>query len=324
MRLLIDGNNLAYRANATTELTTKQGERVSAIHGTLQMLQSYLKPSEGKYKNKMLDSLRLHFGNEDLEFSDVVTCWDAGKSKQRMELYPEYKANRSKGDRTPEEKAAFSQFIDQMEQLHEILPSFGVRSVKFKGWEGDDLIYVASQLIDDICVIVSTDKDMLQLVSDRILVWSPFKEKLITPKNFGMNTGFAQPSYLSMRILVGDTSDNINGVKGIGEKTAKDLLIKYTDIDGVLEAKEELMKSKRTQKIFDDVEVLERNNKLMNLTHVKYDEIKDEFLELLSDDKVIFRDRAVKEFLAKKQFVKIMAEFLLWSMPFRMLNQEDC
>ncbi|MNW28090.1 DNA polymerase I, thermostable [compost metagenome] len=322
MKLLIDGNNLAYRANATTELTTKQGERVSAIFGTLQMIQSYLKESEGKYKNKMLDSLRLFYKNPELLFNDVVTCWDAGKSKQRMTLFPEYKANRKKEDRTEEEKAIYAQFIDQMEQLHKVLPVFGIRSVKVKGWEGDDLIYVASQLTDDVCVIVSTDKDMLQLVSDKVLVWSPFKEKLITPSNFQAETGLPQESYLHYRTLVGDSSDNINGVKGIGEKTGTTLLLKYKDITGLIAAKDELMKSKRTQKIFEDLSLLDRNNELMNLRKVDYTDVKDYVLEQM-EKSTSFQDKNVKMFLASKQFVKILSDYLMWSMPFRMLGMDE-
>lgn len=324
MKLLIDGNNLSYRANMTTELYTKQGERVSAIYGSLQMLQSYLKPSQGNYKNKLLDSVRMHLDDEDVAFNDVVVCWDAGRSKQRMSIYPEYKGNRDakKAERTEEEQAAYRQFIDQMEQLHANLPKFGVRSLKIRGWEGDDLVYVVSQLVDDICVIVSTDKDMLQLVSDRIFVWSPFKEQLITPKNFQAVVGVPQSSYLSYRILVGDSSDNINGVAGVGDKTAKDLLLKYANIDGIKANQAALMKSKRTAKIFEDLSLLERNDKLMNLKNVDFQEIQAQVQEVL-DEELYFQDAEVKKFLASKQFVKILSDFLMWSMAFRMLGEQE-
>lgn len=325
MKLLIDANNTAYRAWKTTNLTTKQGENVSAIYGMIQMVQSYLKPSQGNYKNKMLDSIRMYQENEDIVFTDVVACWDNGKSAQRMKIFPEYKANRAvkRAERTPEEKAEYSQFIDQMEQLHHILPKFGVRSLKQKGWEGDDLLYVVSEFTHDVCVIVSTDKDMLQMVSDRIFVWSPTKEKLITPRNFTAVVGVPQESYLAYRILVGDSSDNINGVKGVGDKTAKALLDKYTDIKGLLANQMDIMGAKAAvpKRIFNDVSLLERNDDLMNLSKVTYDDIAD-LVESVLDERITFTDKEVKGFLASKQFVQIMSDFLMWSMPFRMLGDE--
>jgi DNA polymerase-1 len=326
MRLLIDGNNLSYRANATTDLTTKQGERVSAIYGTLQMLQSYLKPSEGKYTNKLLDSLRIVLGDDELLFNDVVCCWDAGRSKQRMEIYPEYKASRDakKATQSEEEKLAYQQFIDQMNQIHAVLPKFGVRSLKIKGWEGDDLVYVVTRMTEgDVNVIVSTDKDMLQLVNDKTFIWSPFKEVLITPRNFTAVVGVPQSQYMSYRILNGDPSDNITGVHGIGDVKAKKLLAQYGSLEGIKAGKADLMKSKVFSRIFDnDCALLERNEKLMNLSNVQYDDISEEVADLLKCE-TKFDAKEVKNFLAAKQFVSILSDFLMWSMVFRMLGNAD-
>lgn len=326
MRLLIDGNNLAFRANATTDLTTKQGERVSAIYGTLQMIQSYLKPSEGKYANKLLDSLRIVKGDDELLFNDVLCAWDAGRSKQRMELYPEYKGSRDakKATQSEEDKAAYKQFIDQMDQLHAALPKFGVRSLKIHKWEGDDLVYVVTQMAqDDVNVIVSTDKDMLQMVSEKTYIWSPFKEVLVTPKNFTSVVGVPQNQYMTYRIMVGDTSDNIPGVHGIGDIKAKKLLSQYGDLNGIKAARADLMKSKVTSRIFDNgCALLERNDKLMNLSNVRYDDIIEEVNDVLNRE-TKFDAKEVKNFLATKQFVKIMSDFLMWSLMFRMLGQEE-
>lgn len=322
MKLILDANNLAYRAWSTTTLTTKSGENVSAIYGSLQMIQSYLKPSAGKYKNKLLDAVSEYLG-ETREFDTVVACWDFGKSKTRMEIFPDYKRQREdkKAEQTEEERAAFKQFIDQMDQLHHNLPHFGVKSLKVRGWEGDDLMYVVTKLLpeDSLCVLVSTDKDMLQLVSDRVLVWSPFRETLYTPKNFLSATGVTQKSYLSYRVLVGDSSDNINGVSGVGEKTAKDLVTKFGDLEGILKAKPLLMKSKRTARIFEDLSLLKRNLQLMDLSYVPVDEVRDHVEEVLNAE-TKFDDRAVKQFLLSKQFVSIMSDFVMWSRPFRVLS----
>jgi DNA polymerase-1 len=326
MRLLLDANNAAYRANATTDLTTKQGERVSAIYGMLQMIQSYLKPSEGKYTNKLLDSLRIVQGDDELLFNEVVCAWDAGRSKQRMDIFPDYKGSRDakKATQSEEEKQAYLQFIDQMNQLHAILPTFGVKSLKIPKWEGDDLVYVVTQMAnDDVNVIVSTDKDMLQLVSDKVYVWSPFKEALITPKNFTTIVGVPQSQYMTYRILNGDSSDNIPGVHGIGDVKAKKLLSQYGSLDGIKAARADLMKSKVFSRIFDDnYSLLNRNDKLMNLSHVDYKAIASEVADVLSRE-TKFDAKEVKNFLAAKQFVSILADFLMWSMMFRLLGKQD-
>lgn len=325
MKLIIDANNLAYRANMTTDLFTKSGERVSGIYGSIQMVQSYLKQTQGKWKNHMLEALTEHLGldEEEAEFDGVVTCWDFGKSKRRMELFPEYKGHREerKATQSEDDKNAFKQFLNQMDQLHEILPKMGVKSLKFKGWEGDDLVYACTELYkDDICVVVSTDKDMLQLVNENCFVWSPFKETLVTPSNFfNFTKGVSKHSYLDFRVLVGDSSDNINGVAGVGEKTAKDLLIKFKDINGIKANQHLLMKSKRTAKIFEDLRLLERNEKLMGFQHVDFSDIRKELEELLfSESKFI--DKDVRMFLASKQFASIMSDFLMWSNPFKNLR----
>lgn len=323
MKLILDGNNLAYRANVTTDLSTKKGERVSAIYGSLQMIQSYLKPSQGKYVNKVQTALAEHLklDEEETYFDDVVMCWDFGKSKRRMELYPDYKGHRAekRSAYTEEEQNAYKAFLNQMISLHENLPKFGVKSLKLPGWEGDDLVYATTQVTDDTCVIVSTDKDMLQLVNERIFVWSPFKEVLVTPNNFVKVTGIPKASYLSYRILVGDSSDNINGVYGIGEKTAKDLMIKYGSIGGVLLNKEPLMKSKRTAKIFEDLSLLNRNELLMDMRAVELDEIQEEVAKIVNSS-LKFDDKGVRAYLMSKEIVSIVADLMLWSQPFKMLG----
>lgn len=322
MKLIIDGNNLAYRANVTTDLTTSKGEKVSAIYGTLQMLQSYIKPSQGNYKNKLLDSLKIVLDEEEVMFDDIIMCWDAGHSEQRKMLYPEYKAHRKKRreEKTPEEQEDYKQFIRQMDELHTNLPKFNVKSLKFKGWEGDDLIYVVTQLIkDDICVIVSTDKDMLQLVSDRTFIWSPFKEKLITPKNFAYEVGVKKSLYLDYRVIVGDPSDNINGLRGIGDKTAKSLLIKYGDLNGIIANSSKLTPAKR-KTVEEGLGIIERNRKLMDLTYLDYSDIEESVKRIL-ETPTEFDSKAVKMFLASKQFVKILSDFLTWSTYFKMLGK---
>jgi DNA polymerase-1 len=340
MKLLIDANNLAYRANSTTQLTTKSGENVSAIYGTLQMIQSYLKKTGSGWKNKMLIATQEHLKDKTLEFDDVIMCWDGGKSKFRKILYPEYKGHREskRAEKTKDEQNTYFQLLDQMEQLHEILPHFGVRSLKLKGWEGDDLIYAVNKEIDgeDITVIISTDRDMLQLVDEKTFVWSPFKEVLVTPENFVAVTGVPKRFYLTYRILVGDKSDNIDGVNGIGDKKAKDLIVKYGDIQGIQANAVALMKSVVTKRIIENPALLKRNEDLMDMRKIpltganitcwsnpdKVDWIEGIEEEVTSalKEKVMFEKDVVRAFLMSKQFISIMKDFTVWTNVFANLK----
>lgn len=324
MRLLIDGNNAAYRANVTTDLRTKSGEKVSAIYGVLNMINGYLKKSSGGWKNKILEAVHEAKLDRTLTFNEVVVCWDGGKSKFRKEIFPDYKGHREKkkAEKSPEEKETYFQFLDQMETLHEILPTFGVKSIKAKGWEADDLLYAASKLVetDELSIVVSTDRDMLQLVSEKVYVWSPYKEILYTPENFAKLTGVPKKAYLTYRILVGDKSDNIEGIYGIGEKKAKDLIIKYGDLGGILANQDKLMKSVVTRRILENPEILDRNNKLMNMEKIPFEDIKDVILATLKED-VAFEPNLAKAFLMSKQMVSILKDFGSWSIAFNNLNK---
>lgn len=319
MKLVLDSNNLCFRANKLQGLTTKQGEPVGAIYGTLNMIQSYLKPSEGGFKNVILDTLK----EEGIEetFTEVIACWDYGKSEYRTQLYDDYKGQRVKQKlkKTPEEQEEYQAFLQQMNTLHKVLPSFGVKSLKKKGWEADDLIYTATKLTDEFCIIVSTDRDMLQMVSDRIYVFSPFKEELYTPENFQEKTGVPKEAYLDFRALVGDSSDNIKGVNGIGEKTAQKLINQFKSLDGIKENRQILIQKKRTAEIFKSLDILERNEKLMDLTKVPTDEIEAYVKTTMSID-AEFEESEVKDFLKEKQFVSFLSKFLPWSKPFKQLN----
>jgi DNA polymerase I len=319
--LILDANNLAYRADQTQHLTTKQGEKVGAVYGVLQMIQSYLKPTGGGYKNIIQDAVKEQTGIEE-NFSRIVCAWDGGKSKWRTSFYPDYKAQRQKNrdKKTDEEKADREAFINQMNLLHEILPDFGIKSLKKMGWEADDIIYTLTQVItDEKCIIVSTDQDMLQLVSDNVYVWSPFKELLFTPENFKELTGVAKESYLDYRILVGDSSDNIPGINGIGEKKGIGLMTKYKSIKGMIPHRVELSKSKVYVRIFENPDILDRNDALMNMERIPMDVLVPYVSSAMEFDEE-YDSKKVKQFLMKRQFVSILKVLGQWEKLLKQLH----
>jgi 5'-3' exonuclease len=190
--LIVDGNNMAYRALHTLSLSHR-GKDTSITFGVLKMLEGLMKAHGPR---------------------SIIVCWDGGKS-YRKRLYPEYKEHRTKDERD------WDDVYRQMDELADYaLPMLGILSVKAVGIEADDLIAQAARMCADRPYIVSTDDDFLQCVDNRVSVINPVKGTIITADNFEKETKVPLGFYLIYKILVGDSSDNIPGVRGIGPKTA--------------------------------------------------------------------------------------------------------
>lgn len=304
LHLLLDGNNTCYRANCTTELYTKSGERTSGIMGTLNITHSVAEQLEKLMKKPV---------------KEIIYAWDMGHSDRRKAVFPDYKGNRQK-ERTEEEKEWLNEFISQANILYEKLPLFGVKCLRKRGWEGDDLIYGLSKALtekyfEDIVIIVSTDEDFHQLVSDRVYLYSPIKQILYTPENYEELMGIPQELFLTYKVLRGDDSDGIRGIQGIGEKTAKSLVNQYGNLESLLNSRDELMKSKRTAKIFtpEGLQTLDRNNQLINLAdYVDLTEVIPDIEELLEEEPFV-DTKAAKDFLMRYQLVSILTKWNKWS-----------
>jgi DNA polymerase-1 len=315
MLMLVDGNNAAYRAFHTAQgnLRTKGGEASGVILGFLNILK------------KLLEKFP--------ETHTVVVVWDGGKAKWRKELYPDYKANRSYGQ-TEEEKLKFEELYKQIDTLHEFLPNLNVHSIKVKGQEADDIISLISKDMDanGKCpvTIVTSDKDMYQLISENTSVYSPYKDKVISLLSFYEELGVTKEAYIGFRALVGDTSDNIVGVPGIGEVTAKNLMNKYGHIDNILgatgENKKALLKSKRTEKIFEkaNLNTLGINNKIMNFDYVPFDQEVHNAIErvLVEPSELYVNSKEVRAFFTRWQFLENLTNFVTWIVPFHGLGDD--
>lgn len=305
IHILMDGNNTAYRANCVTELYTKTGQRTSAIIGVLNMTHSVIEDLSKKY---------------ELPVKEVIYAWDKGHSPRRTALFPEYKGTRKKNeDRTEDEKLWMEEFIEQANILYENLPLFGVKCIRKKDWEGDDLIYGVSEKLsqenpEDIIVIVSTDEDFHQLVVNNIHLYSPIKQVMYTPDNYEELMGIPQDLFLTYKIIKGDSSDGIAGISGIGEKIGKDLVNKYGNLESLLNSKSDLMKSKRTQKIFtpEGLAILDRNNQLINLKdYVDLTEVEGDIQEVLEEEPYV-DTKGSKDFLMKYQLTSILVKYKQW------------
>lgn len=211
MLLLIDGNNLAHRARHVFSLSNK-GVDVSVIYGFL----------------KVTMSLILKYAP-----TSVMVCFDGGIPNFRRQAVPSYKANRHKD----EDPAIWEDFNRQLNELSDYtLPMMGVVVVRKAGVEADDLLYHASRLYVGSSLIVTNDKDLLQAVSPNVSVLNPSKDIVYNVENFEELVGIPVTEYIYWRALQGDSSDNIPGVPGIGEKTATKLFKSYGSISNIVNA----------------------------------------------------------------------------------------
>lgn len=209
--LLIDGNSLINRAfYALPVLSTADGVYTNGIYGFLKMMYRAI---------------------DDFCPDRVICAFDIKKPTFRHERFPEYKAGRKK---MPEE------LVPQIPLLQEILRQLGVYCASVEGFEADDIIGTYSRMGDengDETVIITGDRDSFQLVSGNTSVW--FTKKgiseilALTPENLKENYGVDALHVCDLKALMGDSSDNIPGVPGVGEKTALKLLNDYGSLDGV-------------------------------------------------------------------------------------------
>ena len=205
---LIDGSGYIFRAfYAISHLSNKEGFPTNALFGFLKMVLKTVAQANS---------------------SNIAMVFDAGRKTFRNDLYPEYKANRAE---CPPE------LLQQMPYFRELSRAIGLPVLESPGYEADDIIAtLAAKLIakEKDVVIVSGDKDLMQLVTDRVTIWDTMKDKRYGPSQVEEKFGVGPKQVTEVLALTGDTSDNVPGVDGIGPKTATQLIVKYHDVEGVI------------------------------------------------------------------------------------------
>src|SRR3981081_2448976 len=212
---IIDGKSVFYRGYyAMPNLSTKDGVPTGGVYGFAVMALEVIKRLKPDY---------------------VCVAWDKPKTniRRRLALYPEYKAGR---------KPAPTDFYEQIPVLHELLQVFGWPLYELDDYEADDImgalaVQAREKGLDTM--LVTSDLDMLQVVNGNVHVYALKKGltdiELYSPKSFEVKYGLEVEQYLDFKALKGDSSDNIPGVPGVGEKTAVELLQQYKTLDGVYE-----------------------------------------------------------------------------------------
>ena len=260
--LLIDGLNTFIRAFAVNPSTNDDGVHIGGMTGFLQSIGYAIK---------------------NIKPTRVIICFDGkGGSSRRRKLFPEYKANRKVRKRLTrltsfnsqeDESISMSQQISRLVQYLDVLP---VTLLSPENIEADDaMAYICEQVYPKSqFYIMSTDKDFMQLVSDRVTVWSPTKKKFYFKDTVLQDFKIPAHNFLLYRTMTGDDSDNIPGIKGVGVKTLqKRMPILFEDkkltTDDILDFVE---KSDDTSKIIKTIsesrDILELNFKLMQLEDV--------------------------------------------------------
>ena len=232
--LLIDGNSITFRA----------------FYALYRQLDNFVSP-EGLHTNaiytfkNMLDSIL-----KQLEPTNILVAFDAGKVTFRTKMYQEYKGGRQK---TPNE------LIEQLPFVREMLTDLGITSYELDQYEADDIIGTMAKKGEEAgyeVAIVTGDKDLTQLASAKTTVYitkvGVGELEAYTPEHMEEVNGVTPTEFIDMKALMGDNSDNYPGVTGIGPKTASKLIQEYGSVEGIYDHLDDITAKKLKQNLIND------------------------------------------------------------------------
>ncbi|MCA3277355.1 MAG: DNA polymerase I [Roseomonas sp.] len=237
--ILVDGSGYIFRAyHALPPMTRPDGTPVNAVFGFTNMLSQFL--------------LR-HAA------SHIAVVFDAGRHTFRNQIYTAYKAHRP--DPPPE-------LVPQFGLIRDATDAFGVARVEQEGFEADDLIAAYAKAFEATgghVTIVSSDKDLMQLIRPAVQMLDPMKQKPLRAPEVMEKFGVAPEKVVDVQALAGDATDNIPGVPGIGIKTAAQLITEYGDLDTLLARAAEIKQPKRREALLENAEMARISRRLVTL-----------------------------------------------------------
>jgi DNA polymerase-1 len=237
--VLIDGSGFIFRAfHALPPMTRPDGTPVNAVFGFTNMLARLLKDHTGTH---------------------IAVIFDAGRLTFRNRLYEAYKAHRPPA---PEE------LIPQFILTREATEAFGVPAIELTDWEADDLIAAYAKAAEEQSwrtTIVSSDKDLMQLIRPGVGMMDPLKQKPIGPAEVMEKFGVTPDKVIEVQSLIGDSTDNVPGVPGIGPKGAAQLIAEYGDLESVLAAAPSMKPSKRRDSLIEHADKARISRELVTL-----------------------------------------------------------
>jgi DNA polymerase I len=236
---LIDGNSYVYRAYyAIKTLTNSKGFPTNAIYGFTTMLLKIIREKKPE---------------------GLLVSFDSPVPTERHRLYEEYKAQR------PE---APGDLIEQFPHIKKVISALNIPIVEIPGYEADDILGTVAKKAasqgEDV-FIVTGDKDMLQIVDEKIKVYDPMKDRVLDEGYVKEKFGLSPERIPEFMALAGDAIDNIPGVKGVGEKTARQLLTEFGSIEELLSNAGRIKKEKLRQLISENADIIRLSMKLATL-----------------------------------------------------------
>src|SRR5688572_24326279 len=241
---LVDGSGYIFRAyHALPPLTRKSdGLQINAVLGFCNMLWKLL--MEMKPEDKP---------------THLAVVFDKSEKTFRTDFYPQYKAHRPD---LPED------LIPQFPLIREAVKAFDIPCLEQQGFEADDLIATYTRLACEAgatTTIVSSDKDLMQLVNECVIMYDTMKDVRIGVPEVIEKFGVPPSKVIEVQALIGDSSDNVPGVPGIGPKTAAELIGNYGDLETLLSRASEIKQDKRRQSLIDNAEAARMSKKLVTL-----------------------------------------------------------
>ncbi|WP_421993483.1 DNA polymerase I [Roseococcus sp.] len=237
--ILIDGSGYIFRAyHALPPMTRPDGTPVNAVFGFAQILERFLNQNSS---------------------SHIAVVFDTARKTFRSDIYPAYKAHRPE---PPED------LVPQFALIREATEAFGVAQVELAGFEADDLIACYAKAFEaegGRVTIVSSDKDLMQLIRERVIMLDPIKQKPIREAEVMEKFGVPPNKVAEVQALAGDATDNVPGVPGIGVKTAATLLTEYGDLETLLARAGEIKQPKRRELLLTHAEQARISLRLVTL-----------------------------------------------------------
>ncbi len=239
--ILVDGSAYIFRAYyGLPPMNRADGTPINAVFGFTNMLVKLI---------------------EDYSDDKMIVIFDAARENFRNKIYPEYKANRGE---------APDDLVPQFPLIRECVRSFNIPQLEIEGFEADDLIatYVKLAEKDEIeTIIVSSDKDLMQLVSNTVTMLDPMKNKKIEIKDVEEKFGVKPNKVIFIQALTGDKVDNVPGAPGIGPKTASQLINEFSNIDGLIKNLDKIKQEKRRNILIEAENNIRLSLKLVTLKH---------------------------------------------------------
>lgn len=248
---LLDASNYIFRAYYAVKrpITDENGNNLNAVYGFCSMLLKVL-------NDKVSDENSGDFCNEK-----IIAVFDYSRHSFRNEIYPDYKAHRGE---TPED------LIPQFNPIRQAVKAFGLPCVEIEGWEADDILATyandGAKKEDSIVKIISCDKDLMQLVKDgEVFLYDSMKDKIIEEKEVKEKFKVLPSQVVDVQAILGDSVDNIPGVKGVGPVGAGKLINEFGSLENLIENLDKVKNEKLRNLLSENIDNMKISYRLAML-----------------------------------------------------------